>query len=146
MTTETTETPKKDAKFLELLSQGATVSAAAQGAGYARASLYRWRKAREDFAAAWDEALEVGTDLLEDEVLRRAKDGTAEPRFYEGAVCGHVQRYSDTLAIFLLKARRPEKYGDRAQTEHSGTLEVRWMEPGEAPPAPPDRYRKGGGY
>ncbi len=70
----------------------------------------------------------------------------ARRRAVEAYRAGYVRRYSDTLAIFLLKARRPEKYGDRAQTEHSGTLEVRWMEPGEAPPAPPDRYRKGGGY
>jgi hypothetical protein len=33
------------------------------------------RKADEAFVAAWDEAVEVGTDLLEDEALRRAKDG-----------------------------------------------------------------------
>jgi hypothetical protein len=37
----------------------------------------------------------AGTDALEDEALRRAKDK------------------SDTLLIFLLKARRPEKYKDR---------------------------------
>jgi hypothetical protein len=52
---------------------------------------------------------ETGTDLLEDEALRRAEDGVAEPRFYEGRLCGHVQKYSDTLLIFLLKARRPQK-------------------------------------
>ena len=67
------------------------------------------------FAAAWDDAIEDGTDLLEDEVLRRAKDGVDEPRFYEGEVCGHVRKYSDTLAIFLLKARRPEKYSDKVR-------------------------------
>jgi hypothetical protein len=46
--------------------------------------------------------------------------------------------------FFLLKARRPWKYADKAQTEHSGTLEVRWMEPGEKPPPgwyQPDRYK-----
>ena len=35
-----------------------------------------------------------------------------EPRFYEGEVCGYVRKYSDTLLIFLLKARRPAKYQD----------------------------------
>jgi hypothetical protein len=120
MANGTTGTAQKDAKFLELLSQGATVGAAARGAGYARRSLYRWRKARADFAAAWDDALAEGTDLLEDEALRRAKDGFDEPRFYEGQVCGHVRRYSDTLLIFLLKARRPGKYGDKVTAEHTG--------------------------
>src|SRR5207247_812317 len=122
MANGTTRTPKKDAEFLELLSRGATVGAAARGAGYARRSLYRWRKGREDFAAAWDDALENGTDLLEDAALRRAKDGVAEPRFYQGKVCGHVQKYSDALLICLLKARRPEKYGDRVTATHQGPV------------------------
>src|SRR6266540_5668259 len=101
MANGTTRTPKKDAKFLEILSQGATVGAAAGGAGYARRSLYRWREADAELAAAWESALEAGTDGLEDEALRRAKDGVAEPRFYEGRVCGYVQKYSDALLICL---------------------------------------------
>jgi hypothetical protein len=49
---------------------------------------------------------------LEDEALRRAKDK------------------SDTLLIFLLKARRPEKYKDRISTEHSGTVKTfeQWLD------------------
>jgi Bacteriophage Sf6, terminase small subunit-like len=103
----------KDARFLEALANGATISSAVKSAGYARPTVYKWRAADVKFAAAWDDAIEEGTDLLEDEVLRRAKDGVEEPRFYEGEICGHVRKYSDTLAIFLLKARRPEKYSDK---------------------------------
>jgi hypothetical protein len=87
---------KKDAKFLERLARGA-VRAAAKAAGSARRSLYRWRQADAELAAAWDDALEVDTDLLEDDVLRRALHGVAEPRFYEGEVCGHVRKYNDAL-------------------------------------------------
>jgi hypothetical protein len=82
--------------------------------------VYKWRAADVELAAAWDDALEAGTDLLEDEALRRAKDGYDEPRFYEGEVCGHVRKYSDTLAIFLLKARRPEKYSDKVTATRQG--------------------------
>ena len=35
---------------------------------------------------------------------------------------------SDTLLIFLLKARRPEKYKDRVSTEHSGTVQHKGFE------------------
>jgi hypothetical protein len=135
----TRRTPEKDLKFIECLAEGASVAAAAKAAGYGRQRLYEWREADPQLAAVWDDALEEGTDLLEDEALRRAKDGVAEPRFYEGQVCGTVKKYSDTLLIFLLKARRPWKYADKAQTEHSGTLEVRWLEPGEEAPAHPMR-------
>jgi len=31
-----------------------------------------------------------------------------------------VQRYSDTLLIFLMKARRPDKYRDNVKVEHAG--------------------------
>jgi len=46
--------------------------------------------------------------------------GSMSRRFYEGQVCGYVRRYSDTLLIFLLKARRPGKYGDKVTAEHTG--------------------------
>jgi hypothetical protein len=69
-----------------------------------RSTLYLRRRPDESFADAMADALETGTDLLENEALRRAKEGVA--RFYEGEVCGYVRKYSDTLLIFLLKARR----------------------------------------
>src|SRR6266545_4396474 len=136
MANRTNRTPEKDAKFFEFLSQGASVTAAARAAGYTRSRVYERRKADAEFAAAWDDSLGQGTDGLEDEALRRAKDGVAEPRFYEGRVCGYVQKYSDALLICLLKARRPEKYRDRARLEHAPRVTSRrggW-EAGEKPP------------
>ena len=43
-----------------------------------------------------------------------------EPVFYKGAKCGAVQKYSDLLLIFLLKARRPDMYRERWTGELSG--------------------------
>jgi hypothetical protein len=139
MANRTNRTPEKDAKFFEFLSQGGSVTAAAGAAGYTRSRVYERRKTDAEFAAAWDDLLGQGTDLLEDEALRRAMDGVEEPRFYEGEICVHVRKYSDTLMIFLLKARRPEKYGDKAQTDHTGNLTVRWLEEGEETPAAPTK-------
>jgi hypothetical protein len=82
MANRTTRTPERDARFLEALANGATINSAVRLAGYARTTVYKWRAADVEFAAAWDDAIEDGTDLLEDEVLRRAKDGVEEPRFY----------------------------------------------------------------
>jgi len=46
---------------------------------------------------------------------------------------GYVRRCSDMLAIFLLKARRPEKYQGRIATEHTGAgggpIAVTWLPP-----------------
>jgi hypothetical protein len=120
MPNRTIRSPERDARFLAALAGGATINSAVISVGYARPTVYRWRAADVEFAAAWDDAVEAGTDILEDEALRRAKDGFDEPRFYEGQVCGYVRRYSDTLLMFLLKARRPGKYGDKVTAEHRG--------------------------
>jgi hypothetical protein len=76
----------------------------------ARTTVYEWREADQDFAASWDEAIESGTDALEDEAIKRAKAG------------------SDTLMIFLLKARRPNKYKERTHTELAGSVGIRHEE------------------
>ncbi len=62
----------------------------------------------------------MGADLLEDEAVRRAKDGVEEPVYQGGKLVGHVQKYSDTLLIFLLKGAKPEKFRERSQHEFSG--------------------------
>ena len=62
-----------------------------------------------DFSAAWDEALERGLDSIEDEVMRRAKDGVAEPVYYRGAVVGETRRFSDPLAMFILRSKRRDE-------------------------------------
>lgn len=95
-------TPKKRESFLAALMDGESVTSAAKSIGLSRQALYRTRLGDEKFAADWDDAVECGTDCLEDEAVKRARDG------------------SDTLLIFMLKARRPEKFKDRVANEHTG--------------------------
>src|SRR5262245_61740375 len=109
----TKRTPEKRAAFLAKLAEGGSVNAAVTAARIGRTMAYEWRAADADFATAWDQAVEAGTDALEDEAVRRARDGVDEPVFYQGQQCGTVRRYSDTLLIFTLKARRPEKFKER---------------------------------
>ena len=93
----TKPTPKREwrARFLELLAKTFSVSAAAQGAGIDRSSVYDHRKKDPDFAAQWDTALAQAIDGLEAAAYKRAA------------------QTSDTLLIFLLKTRRPDLYRDR---------------------------------
>ncbi len=53
---------------------------------------------------------------------RRAVEGVDEPRFHDGQICGHVRKYSDTLLIFMLKARRPDKYKERGEVAQTGKV------------------------
>lgn len=90
-----------------------TVATAADAVKMSRSGAYRQREVDPEFAAAWGEAYETSTELLEAEALQRAmgrdevvgvdKDG--QPIF--------IKKYSDLLLIFLLKARRPEAYRER---------------------------------
>ena len=95
MTNRTKRIDEKRVKFLASLAEGNSVARAAGDAGVGRSTAYEWREAEPEFASAWDDAVETGTDALEDEAVKRAKNG------------------SDTLLIFMLKARRREKFAER---------------------------------
>lgn len=125
MANRTKRTPKKEAAFLDSLRSGASISMACADAGVGRSTVYEWRVADDAFRVAWDEAVEEGTDRMEDEAYRRAVQGTSKPVYQSGKLVGHVQEYSDTLLIFSLKARRPEKYKDRVSNELSGSVTVK---------------------
>lgn len=113
-----------DAAFFEALAHGFSVTKACVLSGLPRSTAYSHRNADPGFAALWDEAIEAGTDRVEDEALRRAVEGTDDPVFYQGEQVGTVTRYSDSLLVMLLKARRPEKYKDRQAHEHSGAVDI----------------------
>lgn len=121
-------TPKKASEwrpiFLAVLAETANVTLAAKEAGVGRRTAYDHRAQYEGFAAEWDEALEIGVAALEDEANRRAFHGVETPVYQGGELVGHIRKYSDTLAIFLLKAHRPERYTERLATEQSGSLKV----------------------
>jgi hypothetical protein len=99
-------------EFIEALAETGNVSVACKSIGASRRAMYHLREKDEAFAAAWNAALEMGADALEDEANRRAREGVEEPVFYRGTCCGYVRRYSDVLLMFLLKGLRPHKYRD----------------------------------
>lgn len=84
------------------LAAGLSVSAACRAAKIARASYYLWIAEDDEFAARVQDAIEEGTDKLEDSAVRQALQGNT------------------SLMALLLKARRREMYGDRQQLEHTG--------------------------
>lgn len=99
-------TPKKDWKpeFLEALRGTATVTEACRQAGIGRSAAYSARQKDEPFAVAWADVEEESTETLEKVAAQRAVDG------------------SDTLMIFLLKSRRPQKYRENVKIEHGGEI------------------------
>lgn len=107
-------------KFLDHLRNHPNVTLAARAAGVNRQYMYELRKEDPVFAQAWDAALDEAIDLLEAEMHRRAFQGVSKPVYQQGKKVGSVREYSDTLAIFLAKAHRPEKFRERQSIEHTG--------------------------
>jgi hypothetical protein len=105
------------AAFVAALQEGRSVTGAAMAAGVNRTLVYRWREEMADFAAAWDEAVEAATDLIEEEAWRRALRGVPKPVFWRGAQIGVVTTYSERLLMFLLQRRRPVAAAARARAE-----------------------------
>ncbi|MFN3232926.1 MAG: terminase [Alphaproteobacteria bacterium] len=105
-------TKAKRELFLGVLQETCNVSRAAIAAGVSRSAAYACRHRDESFARAWDEAIDAALDGLEEELLRRAREGVEKPVHYQGKLIASTRNYSDQLAMFLLKARRPEVFGD----------------------------------
>lgn len=97
---------KRRKLFLDQLAVGSSISFAAQAAGGTTQNFRRWRETDPDFAADWDDAIEQGTDYIEDIATERA------------------MKKSDPLMAMILKARRPEKYDRGGKLELSGQINV----------------------
>lgn len=88
--------------FLEELASTCNVAEAARVAGVARRTVYQHRETDPEFAAEWEDAVEAGVQALELALRKRAVVD------------------SDTAAIFLLKAHRPDVYRENRRTELTG--------------------------
>jgi hypothetical protein len=81
------------------------------------------------FAAAWDAILDPRISALEDAMLTRALNGTAEPVFYHGKQSADWLRYNDTLGMWMLSRHLPARYG---------RVPTRSPAPGGSSPTPRD--------
>jgi hypothetical protein len=110
----------KKRHFIREFARCGNVTQAALAIKLAPQVAYVWRKKDKKFAAEWEDALNQAADLMEKEARRRAVDGVEEPVYQGGVKVGAIQKYSDTLLIFLLKGARPEKFRDRSDISFSG--------------------------
>ncbi len=121
MLTEGVMEPKKIA-FLLNLSMLGNRTRAARATGVSPVTTWLWRRDDDVFRKRYEEAMKIAAELHEDEMYRRASEGTLEPVFQGGRLVGSVRKFSDTLLIFTLKGAMPDKYKERV--EHSGTVDL----------------------
>lgn len=98
------------ADFLQRLRGSLNVTESARRAGIGNSTVYRHRQTNARFRAEWDAALTAAVDDVESNALRRAIEGVEKPVFYRGQQVGSIRVHSDALAMFMLKAKRPEIY------------------------------------
>lgn len=110
-------TAERQQQFLEALAATSNVSRSRELVGMSATHLYRLRGNDPAFRQAWERAEEIAADRLEEEAWRRAVEGFDEPVVSAGKLVRDengnpvmVRRFSDTLLLALLRARRPAKF------------------------------------
>jgi hypothetical protein len=94
------------AAFLSTLAETCNVSLSAREAGRAARLYYLLRRRDAAFRAAWMEALREGYDLLEVEMVRRARFGSRRDVFYRGRRTATTRVFNDGAALRLLQMHR----------------------------------------
>jgi hypothetical protein len=104
------QTAQHKGAFLEHFARMGNISKACEAAGISRRVVYDWQEKDEQFSAAFQESNIIATETLEAEAWRRATES------------------SDTLLIFLLKARNPARYREKPPEELSPERVLRFVE------------------
>jgi hypothetical protein len=92
--------------FLSALAETCNVSLAAREAGRKARVFYDLRRRDENFRGWWLEALREGYDLLEMEMVRRARFGAPKDIFYLGRKTATTRIFNDATALRLLHFHR----------------------------------------
>lgn len=114
----------RKAKFLAVLAEICNVSEACRAADIPRRTAYDWRDADEAFRTQWLEAEAEAADRLEREAWRRGVEGIDKPVTFQGVITATYREYSDRMLELLLKAHRPERYAERRDLRHSGSISL----------------------
>lgn len=118
-------TLEKKKKFLEAISMTGNISYSAEQAEISRPTHYIWMEKDKQYALDFENAQEIATDKLEAEVWRRGFQGIDKPIYYKGKKVDIIKEYSDLLAMFYLKAKRPKEFREAADIRFPGGLEIK---------------------
>jgi len=109
-------------RFLAAFAESCSVQKAARWAGVHRQCHYDWLELDPSYPRRFSEARARAAQTLEDEAVRRAKDGVKKVLFYkgepiklkDGSIATEVV-YSDRLLERLLEANDPERFRHNIQ-------------------------------
>ena len=132
-------TPERQQAFIEALADTGSVKAAAHAVNMTPEGAYLLRRHAEaqEFRKAWEAALKLGVQRLEDVAMERALHGVEVPVYHFGAVVGTRRVYNDRLLMFLLRNRAPKRFGEGGRMNLAdratlANLKRRWRKEWEA--------------
>ena len=116
---------RRKLKFLKELAISSHVAHSAAAANVAVSTVYLWRERDPDFFRAWMRSLAAGYELLEMDMLERARNGVEKPVFHDGKEVATVRHYNDGVGIKLLLAHKQMVALIRAAEEDINPEQVR---------------------
>lgn len=105
-------TPERQRVFIEALADTGSVRAAAHKVNMTPEGAYLLRRHPEgkSFRKAWEAALALGVQRLEDVAMERALHGIEVPVYSYGKLVGCRRVFNDALLMFLLRNRAPHRF------------------------------------
>ena len=106
-------TVEKQYAFIEALADTGIVEEACRRVGMSRTSADKLRSRPDGrhFRRAWDAAVDYSLYRIEEDAFQRSRFGVARPIFHKGEQVGEWRHYDERLTMFLLRTRRPLRYG-----------------------------------
>lgn len=113
------------AVFLERLAETSNVASAARLAGVSRWVAYDAKQKDAAFRAAWEQALAIGYQELEMEMLNRARFGVLKRPAGKDGKPRAVREFSDAQGLRLLMAHKQEVLAVKAAAPMAGETSAR---------------------
>ena len=116
-------TPERQRGFIEALADTGSVKTAAHAVNMTPEGAYLLRRHPEgaSFRKAWETALGLGVQRLEDVAMDRALNGVEQPVYSYGQLVGTRRVVNDALLMFLLRNRAPKRFAaDSANPQGTG--------------------------
>ena len=106
--------PQVQRAFIEALADTGSVASACRQVGRAEVGAYLLRRHPEaaSFRAAWQAALDLGMQRIEDVAMDRALNGVEVPVYSYGKLVGSRRVHNDRLLMFMLRNRAPERFAE----------------------------------
>ncbi len=98
--------------FIEALADTGSVEAACRRVSRSSNGAYQLRRHPEakSFRKAWEAALDLGIQKIEDVAMDRALNGVEVPVYAYGKIIGTRRVYNDRLLMFMLRNRAPKRF------------------------------------